>query len=223
MEMITNYLLAGELRPGDQLPTETEFARRLGVGRNSVREAIKMLSSIGVVEIHRGSGTFIAKSMSSAILSPLILSLAFEQGTSRELIEMRILLDTWAAELALDRLNEQKIERLEQANQRLREAEEAMEKAGSADYHQLRDLDLGFHRVLLEVSENRLLAKIGQAIYTLFFASMEKAMRQDPLQAYENHRLVIDALKKRDAELVRQGVRASLSRWIEEVKASKRG
>lgn len=47
MNMITNYLLSKELKPGDKLPTESEFVQQLGVGRNSVREAIKMLSSRG--------------------------------------------------------------------------------------------------------------------------------------------------------------------------------
>ena len=54
VDLIMNYLLSGDLKPGDKLPTEHEFAKQLGVGRNSIREAIKMLSSIGVVKVKRG-------------------------------------------------------------------------------------------------------------------------------------------------------------------------
>ncbi|MDD3942171.1 MAG: GntR family transcriptional regulator, partial [Sphaerochaetaceae bacterium] len=77
--MIIDYITAKKLKPGDQLPTEQEFMTYLGVGRNSVREAIKMLSFLGVVEIRKGIGSYISDSISSSALNPLVLSLAFEQ------------------------------------------------------------------------------------------------------------------------------------------------
>ncbi len=212
-------LLSGELKPGDKLPVETEFARRLGVARNSVREAVKMLSSIGVVEIRRGLGTFVSESMSSDILNPLILSLVFEQGTSRELVQLRLLLDTGAAELALQGLTEEGIRRLEEANRKL----QAEGRKKAHDPHRLRDLDLAFHVSLLELSGNRLLVKLGQAVYKLFFASIERTVEHDPTQAFANHRLVIEALKDRDVDLIRRRIRESLSFWIESVSGTHRG
>lgn len=210
MDMITDYLLSGKLKPGDKLPTENEFAQSLGVGRNSIREAIKMLSSIGVVEIKRGSGMFIAQSMSSSMINPLILSLVFEQGASKELIELRLLLDTDAAELAMQKASDQDIKKLEAANQNLREEAEKH----NHNQHQLRDLDLNFHRALYEISGNTLLDKIGQAIYTLFFASIEKTVEANPQLAYRNHQMVIEAIKQRNAELIRRRMRESLSFWM---------
>ena len=214
MELITDYLLSGRLKPGDKLPTENEFAQNLGVGKNSIREAIKMLTSIGVVEIKRGLGMFITESMSSSMINPIILSLVFEQGTSMELIELRLLLDTDAAELVMQKGSKQAIKKLEEANQSL--CEEA--KKQNHNPHQLRDLDLNFHRVLYEVCGNTLLAKIGRAIYTLFFASIEKSVKVDPQLAYQNHEMVIDAIKQRDAELVRRRTRESLSFWMDSLR-----
>ena len=92
--MIIDYITAKKLKPGDQLPTEQEFMTHLGVGRNSVREAIKMLSFLGVVEIRKGVGSYISDSISSSALNPLVLSLAFEQGLSMDLIELRVLIDS---------------------------------------------------------------------------------------------------------------------------------
>jgi len=109
-DLITSYLLSGELKPGDKLPTEIDLAHKLGVGRNSVREALKMLSSIGVLEVRKGSGTFIAKRMKPSILNPLILSLVFEQGTSKEFIELRLLLEIGSAELALSKITARDLE-----------------------------------------------------------------------------------------------------------------
>ena len=211
MDQIVHYLLSGELKPGDKLPTEHEFAQQLGVGRNSVREAIKMLSSIGVVEIKRGAGTFIAESMSSSILNPLILSLVFEQGASRQLLELRFLLDTGVAELVIEKASDQDIKRLEDANRKLHE--EALEERHD-NPHALRDIDLNFHRLFYELAGNTLLNKIAQAIYTLFFSSIEQTVEADPVTAYENHQKVIDAMKQRNVELLRKRMRESLANYL---------
>ena len=89
-EIITNLILTGELNPGDKLPTELEFTQQLGVGRNSLREAIKMLTFIGILEIRRGEGTFVRKELSSPIINPLLMSLIFEEKTAEELVELRL-------------------------------------------------------------------------------------------------------------------------------------
>jgi len=210
MDLVTDYLLSGGLKPGDRLPTELEFARRLGVGRNSVREAMKMLSSVGVVEIRRGSGTYISDSMSSATIHSLVLSLIFQQRTSREVIELRLLLDTASAELAMKKAGEQEFLRLEEANRQLgAEAEKA-----NPDGRILRDLDLRFHRLLYELSGNRLLATIGQAVYTMFLATIEKAIEHHPRQGYLNHERIIAALKTRDPDAMRKTMWQSLEYWM---------
>jgi len=211
MEILTGYLLSGELKPGDRLPTENELAQKLGVGRNSVREAIKMLSAIGVIETARGSGIYIARSMSSAMLNPLVLSLVFEQGSSHELIQLRLALDTSAAEFAMERIQNGEIERLAAINEKLEEEG----RKPQHERHQLRDLDLEFHKELYRLSGNRLLAKIGEAIYSLFLASIEKTVAADPEQAYRNHNMIIDALRTKDFGLVRKSTKDSLSYWMQ--------
>jgi DNA-binding FadR family transcriptional regulator len=183
----------------------------LGVGRNSIREAIKMLSSIGVIEIKRGAGTFIAESMSSSTLNPLILSLVFEQGASDELLELRFLFDVGVAELVIEKASDQDIARLEEANQVFHE--ETL-KEQHENPHALRDFDLYFHRMFYELTENKLLKKIAETIYTLFFASIEKTVEADPVTAYENHQKIIEAMKQRDVGLLRRRMRESLSNYV---------
>jgi GntR family transcriptional repressor for pyruvate dehydrogenase complex len=217
MEILTDYLLSGELKPGDKLPTEVELAQRLGVGRNSVREAVKMLSAVGIVEAVRGSGIYIANSMSTSMLNPLILGLVFEQGTSHELIQLRLLLDTGAAEIALEHIREEEIDRLEAINLQLEQ--EGKERVPHP--HRLRDLDLSFHKELYRISGNRLLAKIGEAIYKLFYASIEKTVEADPEKAYQNHKMIIDALKRKDASLVRKSTKDSLSYWMQYIRTKR--
>jgi DNA-binding FadR family transcriptional regulator len=211
--MITDNILAGNLKPGDKLPTEFELAESLGVGRNSVREAIKMLHSLGVIEVKMGAGTFITRSMNGSIMEPLILSLAFEQGTTRELVDLRLMLEVGAAKLAIQDASDEEIERLAAANEKLREAA-AMK---NIDSKYLREVDLNIHYTLFEITKNRFVAKIGQAIYRLYFASIEKTVEIDPYRAYCNHKLYIDAIRARDKESVEAKIRQALAEWVDYV------
>lgn len=209
LNTITESILSGDLKPGDKLPTEQEFANQLGVARNSVREAIKMLSSLGVIETRHGSGTYIASSFSGSVLNPLVLSLAFEQGTSRELGELRLAIETCAAELAIDNATDEDIAELEAQNNKLKEAKEREIK----DPHLLRDLDLGVHFTLFKITHNSLFEKIARTIYRLFYATLEKSIELDLANSYSNHKKYIDAIKKRDAALVREKIKEGLSFW----------
>jgi GntR family transcriptional regulator, transcriptional repressor for pyruvate dehydrogenase complex len=216
-DLITNHLLSGELKPGDKLPTEVDLSQKLGVGRNSVREALKMLASIGVVEVRKGSGTFIAKRMKPSTLNPLILSLVFEQGTSKELIELRLLLEIGSAELALVNITDSDLERLEQMNLKL--MKEGKKKA--RDPKRLLELDIAFHMELHRIAGNKLLFKLVEPIYTLFFASIKKAVGTDPELAYRNHRMVIEAFRKGDIELIRSKMKESMKTWMDTVQQTR--
>jgi DNA-binding FadR family transcriptional regulator len=209
VELITDKLLAGEFRPGDQLPTEMEFAHALGVGRGSIREAVKMLSSLGIIEIRRGEGTFVVESPPPSIIDPLVLGLIFEERSSRELVELRILLETGAAQLVIGRMTEEDLVKLEGANELLRQ-ESAKDHP---DPQKLLDLDLNFHTAVNELSGNRLLAKIYRSVWILFFSSVKESIRQDPFRAYENHALIIRAIRSQDPRLVHEAVSRSLKFW----------
>jgi GntR family transcriptional regulator, transcriptional repressor for pyruvate dehydrogenase complex len=209
-KILGDYLLSGELKPGDKLPTETELAQKLGVGRNSVREAIKMLTAIGAVRSTRGSGVYITRAISASMLNPLIFGLVSEQGTSRELIQLRVLLDTGAAEMALAVMHDGLLDGLVEINRRLEEEGRSPDR----DHHRLRDLDLAFHKELYRISGNSLLAKIGDAIYSLFLASIQQTVEAEPEIASKNHAMIIDALQTRNPDLVRASVRTSLAFWM---------
>jgi len=213
LNMITESVLAGDLKPGDKLPTETEFAESLGVGRNSVREAVKMLLSLGVVEVKRGAGTFIATSMNGSILNPLLLSLAIDQGTSKELVDLRLMIEIGAAKLAIGQAKDEEIIRLEKANEKLKTAAEN----NVADPAYLRESDLNVHYTLFDITGNRFVARIGKAIYRLFLASIEKTVQIDPYKAYLNHKLYIDAIKARDECSVGGKIREALAEWVDYV------
>jgi len=208
--LIIRSLLSKQLKPGNKLPTESELAQTLKVGRNSVREAIKMLSSLGVIEIRRGVGTFIPTSLNASVLHPIIMSLVYTLGTSMELWELRVLVEAGVVELAIQKASSEDILALEQANERIRRALDS----DPLDISLVRDLDLAFHRRLLGSTKNPLVAELGEAIYTLFFASIEKSIAGDPVSAYQNHQLIIGAIRTKRSDDARHLVARSLAHWI---------
>ena len=177
-DMVMESLLRGELKPGDKLPTEYEFMEQLGVSRNSIREAIKMLSSLGVIEIRRGEGTYIADTMSDSVLNPLVIQLAFAQRTPQELIELRIFFDTAVAELVLAKMRDGDLDKLEQINEQMRQEMERQEM----DSEKVSSLDYKFHTELIKLTRNCFMVTAAAEIYTLFFFihQRESAFRREP-------------------------------------------
>ena len=80
IDAFTQQLVQGKLRPGDQIPTEVELAEKFGVARNTVREAIKILVAMGVLEIRRPVGTFVCKGFTEPMLSPMLYGIILSRG-----------------------------------------------------------------------------------------------------------------------------------------------
>jgi Transcriptional regulators len=104
VERITQQLISGELQPGDKLPTELEFCEQLGVSRNVVREAIKILVALGVVEIRRAEGTFIVEEYTQRLLNPMIYGLILTERNMAELLEVNICVLSEVLQLAKERM-----------------------------------------------------------------------------------------------------------------------
>ena len=85
----------------DKLLSEAQLCEKLGVGRNSLREAIKMLNAIGVLETKRGQGTFLAKEISHDVFNPLIFKLILEPKCAKDIYELRVLLETMVILMAI--------------------------------------------------------------------------------------------------------------------------
>ena len=211
VNLITDYIITKKLKPGDQLPTEIELMALFGVGRNSVREGIKMLVVMGVVEIRKGIGSFIVDSVSPAVLNPLIISLMFENGISMDLFELRVLLDTGIGDLLIEKATDEEIKSLYKINNRIKNL------ANNVDIFEkeLKQLDQIFHNRMIEIIANPLVAKVAQTIYKLFFTAMGYSLIANPIQAYENHILVLDAIKNKDRAQLREAVKKSLVVWRE--------
>jgi len=204
-----NSLITGALKPGDKLPTEMELSRKFFVSRNAVREAIKMLVALGVVEIKRGDGTYIMKDISAPVIDPLIFNLLLTGGTPKELLELREMLEIGMLEMVLKKVTEEDVRKMEKAIELLEEDY----KRGETDREILREHDLAFHYAFADATRNPLIVKIAKTIWEMFRASIEKAVYSRPEDTVRRHRMILEAVKEKDLEKAKKAIYLSLEKW----------
>ena len=99
---LTDTMINKELRPGDKIPTELELSETLGVGRNSIREAIKILVYLGVLEIRRAEGTFVCEGFTESMIDPMIYGIILDKADSYDnLMELREMMEAGVVRLAM--------------------------------------------------------------------------------------------------------------------------
>ena len=107
LESIQESIRDGEFRPGEALPSERELAERYGVGKSSIREAVKMLQVLGVVETAQGRGTYLRRSVGPQILRPLLLDMMLLRTSADELYEFRLFFDRAYLRLAAEKATDE--------------------------------------------------------------------------------------------------------------------
>ena len=196
-DAIKAHIVGNAIQPGDSLPPETEFARQLGVSRNSVREAVKVLESMGILESRRGSGLFVREFSFEPLLNNLPYGLMSGVRDIDELFEIRRILELAKIEAAIERLTEAQLTAFDTV------LEGMHEKALRGEAFP--DEDRDFHRLLFEGLDNRMLNKLIDVFWLgLSNAAQSLGMTDpDPLLNYRNHQAIVDALRARDVDEAR--------------------
>lgn len=206
----TQSLIRGELKPGDRLPPEPELADALGVSRTALREALKTLAGLGVIQSKRRGGTYIATAISESMFNPLIFSLIIEKGSKEEILELRILLEVDAIELAMEKAQEEDFAHLEQ------ELDEFQHRMDCGQFDLLSELDVQFHLRILEMSRNPAFIRIGRTVMQLFAFPIGKALKElGPTKVLESHRELLEIMKRKDLTAARSHVRESFRRSVD--------
>ena len=198
------------LQPGDALPSERELAERYGVGRSSVREALRMLESRGLIE-SRGSGTFVIAPWRNPFQEPLSLVVAGEDVDRTQLFEVRRMLEAEAAALAAKRRSLGDLELMHEATDEMAAAIDSAEAYVAAD--------IRYHLVIAEATGNRLLLHLMQAIrerLTEMFGTVFK-FPGGPERSIAQHRLITQAIAAEDAERARQAMTEHILRVEQEL------
>lgn len=167
IDRLTEAMLTGALKPGDKIPTELEMSETFGVGRNSIREAIKILEYLGVVEIKRADGTFVRSGFTDSMIDPMIYGIILnEDDTYTELKEFREFMEQSIIRSALKKRTEEDVEKLYEKYCALEKAilEEPL------DTLKVFEADNDFHDTISEMIHNSLMFKINSVVRTLTYS-----------------------------------------------------
>lgn len=212
-ELVAERLVAmigeGTLRPGDTLATERELTERFAVGRSSVREALRMLESQGVIRA-AGGGSLVVAEAQNPLNSSLRLLFALDERTGlHDLFELRRILECEAAALAAERKRPEDLAEMDAATE---EMAAALADSGRADG--FIDADLRFHLALAEATGNRLVVHSMHAVRDVLRRALLTVYRipQSPESAVGEHRKIRAAIAAGDTDRSREEMRAHLDR-----------
>lgn len=191
-EMITS----GRLAPGDRLPPEKELGESLGLSRSSLREAVKALEVIRVLDVRRGDGTYVTSLEPRLVLEALSFVVDLHDDSSLlQIFGVRRILEPAAARLAAPRIAEEQLDELERL---VEQAEHA------PDVQALVQHDLRFHRAISEACGNDYLAQLIESISShTVRARIWRGLTQQGAadRTIAEHRAILGALRRRDGEL----------------------
>ncbi|MEE9322174.1 MAG: FadR/GntR family transcriptional regulator [Granulosicoccus sp.] len=201
VQRVLDLVTAGHLRAGDKLPPERDLAVQLNVSRPTVREALRALSILGVLEIRHGGGVFVTALDAAELLNPLDFFMSLNSENLAELFDARIQFEPMIAGLAAERLDDNTLSRLQDM------VDAQVNNPEDADlFH---DTDAEFHKTILEASGNLFLSRIGKLLQVLGDQGRRKFQQRKSirLQSIEDHGVVIAALKTRDRETASKAMR----------------
>ena len=205
IERIKEALMEKELQPGDYLPTETELTASLGVSKTSLREAIKMLQALGVVEVRRGHGTKIRERVGGNIIDPLVFQLILASGQTQDIIDFRIMFEPAYTLMAMNRANQTDIDRIAAT---IDDLETAIQ-----NQRQTAREDLAFHLEVLRSTHNPLVIRVGETIMELFKTSIAYTVRHHPEIALRDHKRIFEAFCEKNEDKLTEAIIHSFQGW----------
>ena len=213
---LTEAIISGELKPGDQIPVESELVRKFGVGRNTVREAVRILVAYGVLTIRRAEGTYVCDGFSPKVLNPMVYSIILRSGSSfNELIGLREVVENGIMQMLLEkRISEEQWKVLYQKYEKLR----GYLMEDPPDFQKIADADIEFHDELARSTENAAIMIVHSNIVELTKASRLKTIetviqKGDRQNLIDTHKNLLDKLAGTNMEELYQAINDSYFYW----------
>ena len=217
---LTDAIKSGELKPGDKMPSEVELAEAFDVARSSVREAIKILSYLGVLESRRSEGTFVCSGFSESMIDPMVYGIYLNQDSVENLMELREMTETGMMRIAIAHHSESELRELEQILRKMEEAPKDRKDPVKAFFRE----DDRFHDKIAEMGKNPMADKINRIVrsltYDLRFKTVSEMITSGRTEELiEAHRRLLEAIREGNLHNVSDKVRGS---YYEEVVLEKR-
>jgi GntR family transcriptional repressor for pyruvate dehydrogenase complex len=212
---IKDMIVSGELGPGDRLPREKELSERLGLSRNSLREAVKALSMIRILDVRQGDGTYVTSLSPPLLLEALSFVVDFHGDAQvLELLEVRRILEPAATAMACGRIDDRGVRDLYALVDEVTE---------DVPVEKLVETDLEFHRRIAQASGNAYLASLldslsGRTARARIWRGVTQA--QAVSRTLSEHRAIVDAIAAGQSEVARSWATVHVSgveQWLRQV------
>jgi GntR family transcriptional regulator, transcriptional repressor for pyruvate dehydrogenase complex len=215
IDKIKEMIVSGELAPGDRLPKEAELAQRLGLSRSSLREAVKALCLIRVLDVRQGDGTYVTSLEPRLLLEALNFIVDFHRDdTMLEFLRVRRILEPAATAMAAERVTEEDVKGL-------RVLLDSIGPDPAAE--ELVENDMEFHRRIVASSGNSVLSSLLESMSgPTTRARVWRGLTQTGATArtLAEHRAILDALAAHDPEVARSWATvhiAGVEQWLASV------
>jgi len=201
---LLSYLLAGNIQPGERMPSERKLAAALGVGRSVVREALKSLTLLGLVDVRQGDGTYLRGTESELLPQSIEWGLMLGQKRTRDLVEARRYLEEILAGLAAARRTDEDLVALKELLAEMR--------AASADPERFVAADVAFHLRVTRAAGNETLGGVIGGIRSLLQVWISRVMHSPDSYApsVAEHAAVLTALENSDVDGARNAMHAHM-------------
>jgi GntR family transcriptional regulator, transcriptional repressor for pyruvate dehydrogenase complex len=189
---LLDYIFSGSIQPGEKLPTERQLQEALNVGRSSIREAVKVLNVLGILEVKQGDGTYLTKADSGLLLETIEWGLLLGQKRTMDVIEARHDIEIAIVKYAAERGTEEE----------LNELWSILEKLKVSTKSDFVELDIAFHVKLAEMAKNSALKSVLLSLQSLLRTWIKTVIDVAPNTtfSYEDHYDIYVALADHDPE-----------------------
>ncbi|MFZ0302162.1 MAG: FadR/GntR family transcriptional regulator [Terracidiphilus sp.] len=193
LSLLKSFIESGNYAPGMVLPTERALAEKLGVGRPAIRESIKALTILDVLESRRGDGTYLKSLDGLRSGWPAKVELGAREFSMLDLLEVRKMFEPKAAKLAATRATEAHLKRIETQRVKVQ---------ASRDWDSVAEHDHLLHTAIIEAAGNPILSELNSALTRLLHRSRQitGARAPDRNRMLEAHNAIVDAILKGDGE-----------------------
>lgn len=208
IKKIQDMILKGELKEGDRLPPERDLIKIFSIGRPTLREALRALQILGLIETRHGSGNYVTNKVTQSYFAPLSLSFVLSHGSNSEIRDMRYCLETFSISFSAQNATDEDVEELDEICSKMEQSNDIEEKAF---------FDRCFHNKLFEMAQNKLLLSTYQSTAFLMETFSYKSLLAsfsdgDSIEnIYREHRAILQAVKAHDAAAAKTAMERHLS------------
>jgi GntR family transcriptional repressor for pyruvate dehydrogenase complex len=205
---LLDLLVSGEVQVGSRLPSERDLATQLGVGRNAVRDGLRPLNLLGILEVRPGSGTYVKSTTSDLLPEALQWGLMLGEPTLQELLEARHVVEVALSGQAAERRSARTVKVLRSI----------LTKMETDDPDDFMKADLAFHERIAAAASNQVLATMCRNIRTLTAVWLRLVVTARPPDQYlAEHVAIADAIEAQDSEAARAAMDSHLKIVIKQV------